>query len=30
MKSTLIKEMEAFYAEKLYGSVRVIIDVDPQ
>jgi len=30
MKSTLIKEMESFYSEKIYSSVRVIIDVDPQ
>ena len=30
MKSTLIKEMEGFYWERIYGPVRVIIDVDPQ
>jgi primosomal protein N' (replication factor Y) (superfamily II helicase) len=30
MKSVLIKEMEGFYTDNNFGSVRVIIDVDPQ
>jgi primosomal protein N' (replication factor Y) len=30
MKSTLIKEMESFYTQKQFVSVKVIIDVDPQ
>jgi primosomal protein N' (replication factor Y) (superfamily II helicase) len=30
MKSALINEMEAFYNDSKYRSVRVIIDVDPQ
>jgi primosomal protein N' (replication factor Y) (superfamily II helicase) len=30
MKSALIKDLEDFYTEKKYSSVRVIIDVDPQ
>jgi primosomal protein N' (replication factor Y) (superfamily II helicase) len=30
MKSLLIREMEGFYSEKKFVSVRVIIDVDPQ
>jgi primosomal protein N' (replication factor Y) len=30
MKSALIKDMEGFYSDRKYSSVRVIIDVDPQ
>jgi primosomal protein N' (replication factor Y) (superfamily II helicase) len=30
MKSALIKDMEGFYSDGKYSSVRVIIDVDPQ
>jgi primosomal protein N' (replication factor Y) len=30
MKSALVKDLEGFYSEGKYSSVRVIIDVDPQ
>ena len=30
LKTALVRELEGFYSEKKYSSVRVIIDVDPQ
>jgi primosomal protein N' (replication factor Y) (superfamily II helicase) len=30
MKTALVRELEGFYGERKYSSVRVIIDVDPQ
>ena len=30
VKSSLVREMESFYSQKQFVSVRVIIDVDPQ
>jgi len=30
MKSALVKDLERFYSDRKYSSVRVIIDVDPQ
>jgi hypothetical protein len=30
MKTSLVKDLEDFYRDKKYASVRVIIDVDPQ
>jgi primosomal protein N' (replication factor Y) len=30
MKSAMLKDLERFYLEKKFSSVRVIIDVDPQ